>query len=141
MQEHTHDEKCLIVKPRTIGATTLTSVEQLQQQLQQLIKTVPLTFEQILEKRKLRLQENTKKRRSRKSIRNRALAVAKSKHDRRRISRGATAQELETMIVVTPHIRARTLRREEARKMDKLAKKYSTKQVEPSVPAGTIDVA
>ena len=145
MQEHIHDENCshdVVVKGRAEGATTMTP-DQMQQMLANLftgtrhgarIDPPLLTSEQILEKRKLQCQENAKQRRIRKSIKNKALAVATSKYDRRRIERGATAQELQAVPaeVTDSSKRARTLRREEARKMAKLSRKFSTKQAEPA---------
>lgn len=135
MQEHTHDENCshdqIIVKGRATGATTISS-----DQMRQMIANLPgkrgaridpplPTYEQILEKRKMRLQENAKQRRVRKSIKNKALAVATSKYDRRRIKKGATAQELQTASS-TSSKQTRTSRREAARKMAKLSRKFST---------------
>lgn len=138
MQEHTHDKNCsheVVVKGRTEGASTLTT-DQMQQMITNLLgggdaRINPLlTSEQILEKRKLRLQENAKKRRTRKSVRNKALAVVKSKRGKRRAKRGATAQELQVIVTVTPYKRSRTLRRETARNMAKLSRKFSTKSPE-----------
>lgn len=143
MHEHVHDENCsheVVVKGRAQGATTMTP-DQMQQMLANLMarrgaRIYPplLTSEQILEKRKLKRQENAKQRRIRKSIKNKALAVATSKYDRRRIERGATAQELQAVPaeVTDSGKRARTLRREAARKMAKLSRKFSTKQAGPS---------
>lgn len=137
MHEHVHDENCtheqIVVKGRSEGATTM-SPDQMQQVLANLIATrrgaridPPLpTSEQILEKRKIQLQENAKQRRIRKSVKNKALSVATSKHDRRRIDRGATAQELQAVPVAASNKRARTIRREAARKMAKLSRKFST---------------
>jgi len=55
---------------------------------------IPPTKEQISIKREAAHQEVVKQRRLRKSVRNKALAVATSKYDRRRVARGATALEL-----------------------------------------------
>lgn len=76
VDQNTEDPK-IMIKSRAVGA-------------------IALTTEHILEKKKLQLQENANRRRIRKSVKNKALKVAKSKRARWRVKVGATAQELQT---------------------------------------------
>lgn len=137
----------LIVKSRAVGAATGLTPEQLQQLGLSLVANplpgqefkVVLTPEQIEEKRKARRQETVKNRRLRKSAKNKALAAAQSKYERRRVAKGASASDLVQSRSVTSETpkRARTLRREAARTMAKLSRKFSTKQAEPTQATGT----
>lgn len=90
-----------------------------------------LTTEQIMEKKKVQLQKNASERRIRKATKNKALSIVTSKNARRRVVLGATVKELQTEVEVTTK-RARTLRREAVRNMEKLSRKFSTKQAQPS---------
>ncbi len=127
----------IIVKSRTAGACTNTSGEQIKMISKLMSKkndTTESTSEQLQAKKEALHQEKMRRRRMRKSIKNKALTVAKSKYDRRRIARGATAEQISNKKVNVSYTRARTIRREAARNMEKLSKKFSTKRIE-SVPA------
>lgn len=86
-----------------------------------------LAEEVLLAKREALHQENVRRRRVRKSIKNKALSVAGSKHDRRRIQKGATANEL-LKNPSTLNKKTRKTRREESRNLSKLSKKFSTER-------------
>lgn len=96
--------------------------------------------EQVAKDKKEALhQETLRKRNLRKATRNKALAVAKNKYERRRVAKGTTAQELLNSYPAVKVQRARTLRREEQRQLKKLSRQFSTKRVNPNFPKIIVD--
>lgn len=130
----------IIMKQRAVGMSTMTE-EQLQELASKVSnmtkETIELTSEQLQARKEALHQEKMRQRRVRKSIKNKALSVAKSKHDRRRIARGATAQQISSKENTNYDSRARTLRREAARNMERLSRKFSTKKVETTTESST----
>lgn len=130
----------IIMKQRAVGMSTMTE-EQLQELASKVSnmtkETIELTSEQLQARKEALHQEKMRQRRVRKSIKNKALSVAKSKHDRRRIARGASAQQISSKENVNDDSRARTLRREAARNMERLSRKFSTKKVETITESST----
>lgn len=135
----------IIVKQRAVGMSTLTAEQTEQSKMKYTVNnttkeltTKELTPEQLQAKKEALHQEKLRQRRVRKSVKNKALAVAKSKHDRRRIARGATAEQISNKEANVSHTRVRTLKREATRNMEKLSKKFSTKRVESTSVEETV---
>lgn len=133
-ETHNHDQHQpkIIAKVRT-GLTT-SSTTNLPVNYQPKFLTIPTTIKEMQAKKEALHQETLRKRNLRKVTRNKALAVAKNKYERRRIAKGATAQELLNSYPVVKVQRARTSRREEQRQLKKLSLKFSTKRVDPYLP-------
>lgn len=96
----------------------------------------PITIQERQAKKEALHQEVMRKRNLRKATRNKALSVAKNKYERRRVVKGATAQELLNPRTEVKSDRSRTVRRQDALKLKKMARKYSTKRVEPANTTG-----
>lgn len=131
----------IVVKQRAVGMSTLTAEQAEQLKMKYTVNDTikELTPEQLQAKKEALHQEKLRQRRVRKGVKNKALAVAKSKHDRRRIARGATAKQISNKEANVSHTRARTLRREAKRNMEKLSRKFSTKRVESTSVEGTVE--
>lgn len=133
----------IIVKQRAVGMSTLMAeqTEQLKMKYAVNNTTKELTPEHLQAKKEALHQEKLRQRRVRKSVKNKALAVAKSKHDRRKIARGATAEQISNKEANVSHTRARTLRKKATRNMEKLSRKFSTKRVESTSVEETVEKA
>ncbi|HLG26293.1 MAG TPA: hypothetical protein VI423_00745 [Paenisporosarcina sp.] len=115
--QHVHGEHCnhgpteseavdptVVLKGRSVGATTLAldgaAVVKLLEPAQ--VEEVLLTEEGRIKKiREERKAKNDKLRRKRKSIRAKALRIARNKEERRNARRGATAKQILAQRVVT----------------------------------------